>query len=47
MSLLNDEQKKRFAERTAMKRWGEVEDMVGPVLLMSSDAGAYLSLIHI
>ncbi|MEC7720075.1 MAG: SDR family oxidoreductase [Planctomycetota bacterium] len=47
MSLLNDEQKKRFAERTAMKRWGEVEDMVGPVLLMSSDAGAYVTGTYI
>jgi NAD(P)-dependent dehydrogenase (short-subunit alcohol dehydrogenase family) len=43
MSLLNDEQKKLFAERTAVKRWGEVADMVGPALLLSSDAGAFIS----
>lgn len=43
MSLLNDEQKQRFAERTAVKRWGQVEDMVGPVLLLSTDAGAYIT----
>ncbi len=43
MSLLNDQQKKQFAERTAVKRWGEVIDMVGPTLLLSSDAGAYIS----
>lgn len=43
MSLLNDEQKQRFADRTALKRWGKVEDMVGPVLLMASDAGAYMT----
>jgi len=43
MSLLNDAQKKKFAERTAVKRWGEVADMVGPALLLSSDAGAYVS----
>jgi len=47
MSLLNDEQKQRFAERTAVKRWGKVEDMVGPVLLMSSDAGAYVTGTYI
>jgi NAD(P)-dependent dehydrogenase (short-subunit alcohol dehydrogenase family) len=40
---LNDQQKKQFAERTAVKRWGEVIDMVGPTLLLSSDAGAYIS----
>lgn len=43
MSLLDDEQKLRFAERTAVKRWGQVEDMVGPVLLMSTNAGAYIT----
>ena len=29
---LSDEQKKTFAERTAVKRWGQPIDMVGPVL---------------
>ncbi len=43
MSLLNDAQKQQFAERTAVKRWGRVEDMVGPALLLSSDAGAYIT----
>lgn len=43
MSLLSDAQKRQFAERTAVKRWGDVIDMVGPVLLMSSDAGAYVT----
>jgi NAD(P)-dependent dehydrogenase (short-subunit alcohol dehydrogenase family) len=43
MSLLNDEQKKLFAERTAVKRWGRVADMVGPTLLLASDAGAYIT----
>ncbi len=43
MSVLNDEQKQRFAERTAVKRWGDAIDMVGPVLLLSSDGGAYIT----
>jgi NAD(P)-dependent dehydrogenase (short-subunit alcohol dehydrogenase family) len=43
MSLLNDEQKKKFAERTAVKRWGEPVDMVGPALMLASQAGAYIS----
>jgi 3-oxoacyl-[acyl-carrier protein] reductase len=43
MSLLNDQQKKAFAERTAVKRWGEPVDMVGPALLLASPAGAYVT----
>ncbi len=43
MSLLSPEQKKVFAERTAVKRWGQTIDMVGPVLLLATDAGAYVT----
>jgi NAD(P)-dependent dehydrogenase (short-subunit alcohol dehydrogenase family) len=43
MSLLTDEQKQRFAELTAVKRWGETRDMVGPLLMLASEAGAYIT----
>ena len=43
MSLLSDEQKQIFADRTALKRWGTVTDMIGPTMLISSDAGAYIT----
>ena len=43
MSILSDEQKQVFAERTAVKRWGEVQDMVGPALMLGTDAGAFVS----
>jgi 3-oxoacyl-[acyl-carrier protein] reductase len=43
MSLLSPEQKKNFAERTAVKRWGQPVDMVGPVLLLATDAGAFIT----
>ena len=43
MNLLNDAQKQTFAERTAVKRWGQVADMVGPALLLSSAAGAFVT----
>lgn len=43
MGLLNDEQKQQFSDATALKRWGQVEDMVGPLLMLASDAGAFIS----
>ena len=43
MSVLNDQQKKKFQELTAVKRWGQVSDMVGPALLLASDAGAFIT----
>lgn len=43
LNLLSKEQQAMFAERTAVKRWGTVEEMVGPVLLLASDAGAYIT----
>jgi NAD(P)-dependent dehydrogenase (short-subunit alcohol dehydrogenase family) len=43
MSILSPEQKKVFADRTAVKRWGETIDMVGPVLLLATDAGAFVT----
>jgi NAD(P)-dependent dehydrogenase (short-subunit alcohol dehydrogenase family) len=43
MSLLSPDQKKVFAERTALNRWGQTIDMVGPILLLATDAGAYIT----
>ena len=43
MSLLSDEQKKKFAERPALKRWGETKELVGPALLLASEAGSYIT----
>jgi NAD(P)-dependent dehydrogenase (short-subunit alcohol dehydrogenase family) len=43
MSVLNDQQKQKFQELTAVKRWGQVVDLVGPALLLASDAGAFIT----
>jgi len=43
MNLLSDEEKQEFSDRTAVKRWGLVDDMIGPVLLLVSDAGAFVT----
>jgi NAD(P)-dependent dehydrogenase (short-subunit alcohol dehydrogenase family) len=41
--LLSDAEKEEFARRTALGRWGEPQELVGPVLLLASDAGAYIT----
>ncbi len=43
MSLLSTEQKVAFAERTALKRWGEASEMAGPALMLASEAGRYIT----
>jgi len=42
-SLLTDAEKKTFAERTAVGRWGEPRELVGTALLLASDAGSYIT----
>jgi NAD(P)-dependent dehydrogenase (short-subunit alcohol dehydrogenase family) len=43
MSLLSDAKKQEFSDRTAVKRWGQPIDMVGPMLMLASEAGAFVS----
>jgi NAD(P)-dependent dehydrogenase (short-subunit alcohol dehydrogenase family) len=43
MTLLSDAEKKAFADHTALGRWGKPEELVGPVLMLASDAGSYIT----
>ena len=42
-NLLTNEQKRLFAERTALGRWGDPEELVGPALMMVSEAGSFIT----
>lgn len=41
--MLSAEEKKSFAERTALGRWGDPRELAGPALLLASDAGSYIT----
>ncbi len=41
--LLSAAEKQAFTERTALKRWGDPKELVGPVLLLASEAGSYIT----
>ncbi len=43
MSILSDAEKKAFADRTALNRWGDPTELVGPMLMLASDAGSYVT----
>ncbi len=41
--MLSDEQKRQFASRTALGRWGQPRELAGPALMLASDAGSYIT----
>lgn len=43
MSVLSDVEKKVFADRTALGRWAQPRELVGPVLMLCSEAGSYVT----
>jgi len=43
MRLLSDAEKRQFAQMTALDRTGEPKELVGPILMLTSDAGSYVT----
>ena len=43
MSILTEPERKQFADHTAIGRWGQPDELVGPALLLASDAGSYIT----
>ncbi|MBL9094215.1 MAG: SDR family oxidoreductase [Planctomycetaceae bacterium] len=41
--MLTDAEKKTFADRTALGRWGDPRELAGPAVLLASDAGSYIT----
>jgi NAD(P)-dependent dehydrogenase (short-subunit alcohol dehydrogenase family) len=42
-SVLSKAEQKVFAERTAIGRWADPKELVGPALLLASEAGSYIT----
>jgi NAD(P)-dependent dehydrogenase (short-subunit alcohol dehydrogenase family) len=42
-SLLSKEERERWSQVTALGRWGDPKELVGPLLLLASDAGSYIT----
>jgi NAD(P)-dependent dehydrogenase (short-subunit alcohol dehydrogenase family) len=42
-TLLSDAEKKAFSDRTALGRWGDPKELVGPTIMLASDEGGYVT----
>ncbi|MGQ0634702.1 MAG: SDR family NAD(P)-dependent oxidoreductase [Planctomycetaceae bacterium] len=42
-SLLSKAEQQVFADRTALGRWGDPKELIGPALLLATDAGSYIT----
>ena len=43
MSILDDAQKQKFSDFTAIGRWADPKEIVGPALVLGSEASSYVT----
>jgi NAD(P)-dependent dehydrogenase (short-subunit alcohol dehydrogenase family) len=43
LKMLTEAERQAFTDRTALGRWGDTREIVGPALLLASDAGSYVT----
>jgi NAD(P)-dependent dehydrogenase (short-subunit alcohol dehydrogenase family) len=43
MSVLSEAEKKIFADRTALLRWAQPRELAGPIVMLCSEAGSYVT----
>jgi NAD(P)-dependent dehydrogenase (short-subunit alcohol dehydrogenase family) len=43
MSILSDAEKQVFADRTALGRWAKPRELVGPAVMLCSEAGSFIT----
>ena len=43
MSILSQPQQDQLAARTAVGRWARPDELIGPALLLASEAGSYVT----
>jgi NAD(P)-dependent dehydrogenase (short-subunit alcohol dehydrogenase family) len=43
MSILSDAEKQVFADRTALGRWAQPRELVGPALMLCTEAGSFIT----
>jgi NAD(P)-dependent dehydrogenase (short-subunit alcohol dehydrogenase family) len=43
MSILSEAEKKVFSDRTALGRWAQPRELVGPMLMLCSEAGSFVT----
>jgi gluconate 5-dehydrogenase len=43
MSILSREQQDTLAAKTALGRWAQPEELIGPALMLASEAGSYVT----
>jgi NAD(P)-dependent dehydrogenase (short-subunit alcohol dehydrogenase family) len=41
--ILSTDEKRAFAQMTALNRWGDPAELVGPALMLASEAGSYIT----